>query len=324
MTFSDLHTEYLESLIGDRIYGIVRELAAQIAWKYPEAVYNDGLKWDSQSFEDLCQEVVLNQLLNQNQIHYIFSEASEAKSVESVRRLLTKQVKRALIARRKKSPIDRLTKRVLLLAEDGAIEKRRVGAATVFVAVGSDAASRPLEKTQIDICVREASSIPRLESRLDSSRESMIYTKDHLIELVLGILGSVKAVSEADLREIFESLLTPWVPATLIPIEWEFPASSSSAEDLVEEQLMIDTARSLAESFSNDEVRVLVLKSLNIADAQIAAEIGRSRPTVADMKNAVLARVRQELMIDIPSDNHELAMQHLLNFCNQLLEEESG
>ena len=69
MNFSQLQAEYSNQLIGEGIYGIIRELVGKIARKYPESIYNDGLSWDSQSVDDVCQEVVLNQLLGQKQIH---------------------------------------------------------------------------------------------------------------------------------------------------------------------------------------------------------------------------------------------------------------
>ena len=319
MNFSQLHTEYNDRLIGEGLYEIVRELSGMIARKYPESIYNGGLSWDSQSIDDVCQEVVLNQLLSQKQIHYIFDNAI---SIESVRRLLTGQIKRALLARRKKSLIDRLLKRISDLSKDGLIDLVDAGI-TFYRLAGSQDEYQPLDAFQINACVRAIAPVPRLDSRLDTGRESMIYTPDRLKIVVETLFRTVRAVSEKDLRKILEVLLTPWAPASLVPIEKEFIPSGLDAEDSIEEEQMATDAQTLAKSFTHLQRVVLVLKSQNVADALVASEVGLSRPTVADMKKAVLGRVGQELITDLPAERHERAMQYLLEECNALIAEES-
>jgi len=319
MTFSQLHAEYTDQLIGESIYEIIRELCGMIARKYPESIYNGGLSWDGQSIDDICQEVVLNQLLGQKQIHYIFDNAT---SIESVRRLLTGQIKRALSARRKKSPIDRLLRRISDLSKEGTIEIVE-GGIPFYRLSGSQDDYQPLGSSQLNACARAIAFVPRLDSRLDTGRESMIYTPERLKTVVDALFQKVRAVTEKDLRNILEILLTPWAPASLVPVEKESIPSGYEAEDSVEEEQMVIEARSLANSFTHAQRVILVLKSQNVADAIVASEVGVSRPTVAEMKKAVLGRVGLELISDLPTDRHERAMQYLLEECNSLIAEES-
>jgi len=319
MSFSQLRTEYADQLIGEGIYKIVHELSGMIARKYPEAIYNDGLSWDSQSIDDICQEVVLNQLLGQKQIHYIFDNAT---SVDSVRRLLTGQIKRALSARRKKTPVDRLLKRISDLSKDGPIEFVQAGL-PFYRLSDSQNDYETLDGAQLNACIRAIAPVPRLDSRLDTGRESMIYTPERLKTVVETLFQTVRAVTEKDLRNIFEVLLTPWARASLVPVEKEFIPSDRDAEDSIEEEQMVADARSLAKSLTHAQRVVLVLKSQNIADALVASEVGVSRPTVADMKKTVLSRVGLELIADLPAERHERAMQYLLEECNSRIEEES-
>lgn len=319
MTFSELQNEYDKQLIGEGIYAIVREFSGMIARKYPESIYNDGLSWDSQSIDDVCQEVVLNQLIGQKQIHYIFDNAN---SIESVRRLLTMQVKRTLAARRKKSPIDRLLKRISDLTKDGHIEF--VEAVVPFYRQpGSISEYQALNDSQLNACVRAIAPIPRLDSRLDTGRESMIYNPERLKTVVETLFGVVLAVSKKDLRQILEILLTPWTPASLVLIEKESISSENDTEDSIAEGQMITSAQSLANSLSREQRVILVLKSQNVADARVASEVGVSRPTISVMKKTVLSRVERELIADLPTSRHERAMQYLLEKCNMLIEEES-
>jgi predicted XRE-type DNA-binding protein len=319
MSFSKLQAEYSDRLIGEGIYEIVRELSGMIARKYPESIYNDGLSWDGQSIDDICQEVVLNQLLGQKQIHYIFDNAT---TIESVRRLLTGQIKRALSARRKKTPVDRLLKRISDLSKDGLVEF--VDAGVPFYRLsGSQNEYQPLGASQVNSCVRAIAPIPRLDSRLDTGRESMIYTPDRLKTVMETLFRTVSAVTEKDLRSILEVLLTPWAPASLVPVEKESIPSGHDVEDSIEEEQMATDAQLLVISLTHEQRLVLVLKSQNISDALVAAEVGVSRPTVADMKKTVLSRVGLELIADLPADRHERAMQYLLEECNSLIEAES-
>ena len=319
MNFTDLRNEFEKELIGVAIYGIVRELCGMIARKYPESIYNGGLSWDGQSIDDVCQEVVLNQLLGQKQIHYIFDNAT---STESVRRLLTGQIKRAMSSRRKKSPIDRLLKRISDLVQDGHLEL--VEAGVPYYRLPSTLHEyEQLDSPRLNACVRALSEIPRIDSRLDTERESMIYTPKRLQTVIETLFKTISAVSEKDLRSILEVLLTPWAPASLVPVDRESISLGYGAEDSIEEEQMITAARSLANSFTQAQRVVLVLKSQNIADAMVASEVGVSRPTIADMKKTVLGRVGLELISDLPADRHERAMQYLLEECNSLIAEES-
>ena len=151
----------------------------------------------------------------------------------------------------------------------------------------------------------------------------MIYTPERLKAVVETLFGVVSAVAERDFRQILEVLLTPWAPVSLVPVEKEYVSSGNNAEDSIEEEQMITSARSLANSLRRDQRVILVLKSQNVADALVTSEVGVSRPTVADMKKSVLVRVGQELIADLPANRHERAMQYLLEECNSLIEEES-
>ena len=317
MTFEDLRREYANDRIGEGIYMIVHDLAFKIGRRYPESIYNGGMSWDNQSFDDLCQEVVTDQLLGQNQIDYIFDQAT---STESVRRLLTMQVKRALIARRKKSPIDRLLGRISDLGTAGRLEKAGNHSLQIYRPLGSTAHYTNLSDAQINACASAVSSIPRLASRLDSSRETMIYTREHLETLINTVFTVVPAVSARDFERIFEILLTPWCPAALVPIEDESIPPGQPAQDPIEEQEMIATATKFAENLNHRQRVVLVMKCQQFSDAQIAAELKLSRPTVAELKQTGLDRMK-ELMHGLPEDLLRIFIEHFLKRCNTLLEE---
>ena len=113
MTLRELRREYAAVRIGPIIWDLVLELTGNVARRYPPGVYNDGAPWSDDSVEDLAQQVVLDRLLAEGQLEYLFDQAT---SLESWRRLLSFQVRRTLTHRRRKTVVDRLLARVRKLA----------------------------------------------------------------------------------------------------------------------------------------------------------------------------------------------------------------
>jgi DNA-binding CsgD family transcriptional regulator len=313
MTFAALRNEYDRQIIGEQIYSLVRELCGLIAHRYPAAVYNDRLQWSDESYDDLCLDVANDLLLERGQIHYIFGLAD---SVEAVRRLLTFQIKRKLAERRAIGPVDRLLRRVRELACTGAVEFIGGG----YRSSGSACDRLTLGRAEIQACVRVASEVPRLFSRLDSGRESMIYTADRLRQVIQLVLGVVTFISERDLREVFEHLLTPWIPTLLVPVEEDHASASSEGDRMIAESHMHAAIQTLAKGLSHPELRVLVMKSQGVADSVVAQQIGKSRPTTANLKSHVLSRVAA-ILEDVDQELHPSAMQLLLDEAACLIEE---
>jgi DNA-binding Xre family transcriptional regulator len=63
---------------------------------------------------------------------------------------------------------------------------------------------------------------------------------------------------------------------------------------------------------------VLMGKSQDISDGDLAQRVGISRPTLAKRKTEALARVQAELIEELPSALHDEAIRHLLQACADL------
>lgn len=309
MTFEDLRAEYENHGIGDLLYGLLLDLAGAICRKYPEAVYNGGLSWDDHSVADLAQEVAVNRLLKEGQLDYIFAEA---RDVESVRRLLTRQVKRELHRRRQTTPIDRLLARIDGLVADGKLETVQ-GAIKTYRQIGSSASWVPLTPQQEIEAANAARGIPVLYSRLDSIRESQIYTPPALRQALEAFFSVAPVLTEKELRKILENLLTPWTPTSLIPIEnsheiQDDPMNKTSLADIDE------AASNWVSGLTDEECWVYYYRSLDLPDGAAATRIGKSRPTVVNIKQRVLERAGTELLVDLDPVDHldavKLAQEH--------------
>lgn len=284
MKFADLRREYESEVLGELIFGIVVELAGQICHRYPEAIYNDGLAWDEQSVSDLAQDVALHQLLDGGQIDYIFAEE---KSVQSVRRLLTRLIKRALHKRRTVTPVDRLVKRIEKLADTGRIE-RVPGPVSVYRAVGSIAVWKPLTQQQVYAAVHAAVGVPVLYSRKNVSRETQIFGTPSLERVLEAFFSACPAIADMELRRILEILLTPWVPTILVPFDELFDTVDApmTETDIAE---LENNVSSWVDGLSDQECLVFYYRSRELRDDDAAEHLGRSRATVINIRTRVLA-----------------------------------
>jgi len=318
MTFDNLRHEYDEFGVGELIFGLVLELAGTICRRYPESTYNGGLTWDDETISDLAQEVVINHLLDEGQLDYIFTEA---RSVESVRKLLTRQVKRALRKRRPITPIDRLLKRVAALAAGGRIETV-AGPATVYRPLGSTAVWQPITSQQEKAAINAASGIPVLYSRLDTNRESQVFTTPSLEKALDAFFSACPALTEQELRQIFEKLLTPWAPTSLVPIEDSYGTPEQPMIDTTTIAELDAAVTTWVDGLTVEECVVYYFRSRDLPDGVAADRIGKSRATVINIKQRVLESAGKQLLADLEPRLHVDAVKIAQEHCARRLGEQ--
>ena len=318
VTFEDLRAEYADSRIGPIIWGLVVELSRNVARRYPPEVYNEGAPWSDDSVEELAQQVVLDRLLSEAQLEYLFDQAT---SIESWRKLLTLQIRRTLSRRRRKTVVDRLLARVRKLAQTIPFRLHAVGQAVWISHRDSSAPLVDLPSHRIGELANLVRDIPHLTTSPRSSRASMVYTTADLRLLVERIVDQVDVVSERDLSRILEDLLTSWLPTFLQYPERDYPSDEPSPEAAVEEMGINRALRAFVYDLSAEERWIVLSKSQGIADGEIAIRLSRSRPWVARQKQNVLRRLETELVSELESARHSLVMERLLALISESLED---
>lgn len=309
MTFTDLRREY-ENGGMTLLYELLVGLCRSIAGRYPPAVYNSNLDWSEDAFNDLAQEVAVDRLLDGGQLDYVFKTATE---LETLRRLLVHQIRLTLRKRRQIGPVDRIMRRVRRLANEG-FPIRGEGPEPFYRAEA--ASPDPLEiapELQRE-AVRAASVVPILVSRSNSSRESQIFTKTALREVLAAFFSVCPALYERDLRTLFEELLTPWTRTTIEPYE----LAVAPADDDVTGLGMIGADEVVSEwvgGLSDDECLVFYLRSRWVPDHVIAERIGRSRATVISIKQRVLAAAGRALLADFDEPAHLEVIRRAQELC---------
>ncbi len=292
MTFDDLRREYAAETIGPRLWDLIIEMAGLVARRYPTVLYNRGAIWGEASVEELAQETAVDLLLAEGQIHYIFAVSS---SLEDVRRLLVRNVKRALWRRRGPTVVDRLMRRVRRIAAEPPFVVRPVGRERWITQGDAPETSRDLSAAEVRAATAAAHSVPRLVERENAERASMVYSPGALRDLLQCVVDELGGVSERDLERIFEVLLTAWLPASLVSDEDLESAGVERAEAGVERSEMEEAVRSFVASLDPADTEVLVCKTQGLSDGAVAHRLGRSRTWIADRKREILDRLDHEL-----------------------------
>ena len=94
--------------IGPVILGLIQSLTANVTRTYDPTVYAGVASWQD-GLEDLVHDVIVDRLLAEGQLDYAIDIAT---TPEALRALLTRQIKRTLARRRRRTVVDNLLDRV--------------------------------------------------------------------------------------------------------------------------------------------------------------------------------------------------------------------
>lgn len=323
--FGDLRWEYDTATIGPLIWGLTVELAGMVGRRYRPAEYNRGAPWDEASIEELAQQTAVDLLIGEGQIDYIFTVAD---NTEDVRRLLARNVKRALWRRRSTTVIDRLMGRVRRMASQPPFSVQTEEGQRWITRADEPGVPRTMDDTELRAAAAAAHRVPRLIEREGAERASIVYAPGALQEVLLAVIDEAGGVFEADLARIFRILLAAWLPASLVSVEGaDLAASASSAPDATEgteRQDMESAVQDLVESMTVEDLTMLVCKARGLSDNAVAERLGRSRPWVVDRKKAVLDRTDATFADRVAEPLQDEAAARLLELASIRLEEAPG
>lgn len=323
MRYEALREECERERIGPLFWALLVEVAGRVARKYPPHLYNDGEAWSEEAHADLAQEVALARLIEENQLEYVLATADQSSGdrYEALARLLAFQVRRVLSHRRRKTVVDRLHSRIKAMIAGPDFQTAELAGDTAIVLEGDSSSARQLSDDEVRTGASLIASVPRLPSRLDAERESKVYTAAHLDEVVRTLVDSMGPLFLGDIRRILELTLTAWVPTLLRDHEDDYASTTAPPELELERAQMQTTIATLVSDLDPVHRVVLIGKSQDVSDGDLAQRVGISRPTLAKRKTEALTRVQAELIEELPSALHDEAIRHLLEACAVLEEE---
>jgi len=316
MSFRDLLDECEKDGIGPLFWTLLLEVASRVAPRYPPEVYNDSESWSEEAVHELAQDVALRRLINENQLEFVLSRATDE---DSLSRLLSFQVRRMLSYRRANTVVDRLLARIRQLAQGPDFNIR--GSGEVGFITSADGGREPgdLQVAQLRRGSLIIDSIPRLASRPSAERESKVYREKDLSELLRLLVGAFEGISLGDVRRILEMTLTAWLPTILRDHEEDHVDTSGPELELQRAEMMTAITR-FANDLSADLRFVLLGKAYGVSDEELAQRLGRSRPWIAELKREAMELVETRVISRVSPELHTESTQVLLD---ELVELES-
>lgn len=308
MSYQDLLDECERDGIGSRFWNLLLAVAGRVARRYPPEVYNDAEQWSVEAIQDLAQDVALYRLLHENQLEYVLSLATDE---DSLSRLLAFQVRRVLNHRRSRTVVDRLLTRIRQFDLAAEFQLTAFGSDQFLSPSGSGREPARLSDAEIRRGSTLINPIPRLVSNPTAERESRVYSRSDLMELVRVLVEEFNGISLGDVRRILETTLTVWLPTILRDHE-EDHVEQSTPELEAQRSEMRTAISGFVTGLSSVHRVVLLGKAQGLSDSELASRLNRSRPWLADRKHEVLEMVERDVIADVPSVLHDEAARRLL------------
>ena len=297
MSYQDLLDECSRDGIGPLFWTVFRDVVDRTCHRYPPEVYNTAGSWSEEAINDLVQDVYLHRLIEENQLAYVLTMATDEGPL---RGLLAFQVRRTLAHRKSVTVVDRLVKRVAKLASEGPefrIYELSYDSFITLVAGGRERGD--LAEAEIRRGSGVIHSIPRLATSAAAKRESKVYHKEDLCQILRLLVATFDGISLRDIRKILENSLTAWLPTILYEYEEDW-VDRSGPELEVARSEMTGIVKKFAANLDPDLRVTLLGKAHGLADGKIAGCLSYSRPLVAKHKGEVLKMLKEDLIAHLP------------------------
>ncbi len=241
--------------------------------------------WTKSEMDDLVQDVVVEQLLRQGQLDYIL-DVSE--SLVDVHRLLRLRVRRQLVARRRRTVVDRLLTRIQAILAGADFERIASLHPARYQPRGAEYGTTTLGEEELSRAAASIRFLPTSPATRD--RAPAVYRAEVLEKVVVSCFeASGRSLSMSDFDQILSLVLTSWYPVFLDMGEDEGWLAESTDPELQWEEL-VQTV--LTELPTADRL-VVRLKLSGASDTLLAERLGVSRPTAARRKVNAFERLRE-------------------------------
>lgn len=291
MTFDDFAREHSRNLVGDLIYARVRHLTDGLLRRRDPVVYARGAHDYRDALEDVLNDFVVDVLIGERQVDYVMATA---RDLDDFDRLVRRQLRRYLARTRVRTVVDNLIDRSVAamrappFAASGSGDLERFTLADEPANLGTGATEADLRRA-----AALAQVVPKVPSEA-TERAPKIYDAEGLHRVLTVLCRAVKTpLSRHDLQSFFDDLLTAWAPSFLEPGEDQ----DRPAVDLTpsEQSVVNEAADQLVAAMTEQERVIFQYKYANLPDREVAARLGLSRQSTAPRKQALFARLTDEL-----------------------------
>jgi hypothetical protein len=292
MTWGEILAEFRAAGIGPVILGVIRQLCAQTARRYPPAIYANSASWDDAAVADLVQDVIVERLLGEHQLDYI---VATAHSISEFERLVTQQIKRCLTRRRRRTIADNMIDRSREILGQPPFAQVQGVSPIRYQLAGRVTDTRDPSATELRAAALVARAVPRDAPGVARQRAPRVYTTEALRALLEGVVRTLPtSVSVRTLDDIFRLLLTDLIPSDLDEGDVDEDVQAAAEGDPVGSVVLQSVVERLIGRLTDDQKVILKMKAADVADGEVATVIGVSRPTLADRKHKIFELIRSE------------------------------
>lgn len=281
-----LREEFERKVIGPNVLQEIRNACQSRARKYPPTIYGGSSTWDEDAISDLVQDVIVDRLLGENQIYYLFDVS---RTIKDWRALLDRQIRITLARRRVRTVVDNMLDRARrVLRRDDKVTVSKFGRWTVFKFVESTQEYKPFTDEQVIRIVEIVRVVPR-QPPSKSDRAPSVYGKrdfEALLHIVLK--EAAGGVTVRDLGMVFEKVFTDWVPAVL-ELSEEIPHREIDAPDTAPE-VREALGRIIAQMTKEDAI-IIRGRLAGLPDVEVASILDISRPTLIKRRNILFNKI---------------------------------
>ena len=326
----DLYEEFDDEVIGTKIIDFIARLVERTSRSFGNIdLYNNGKVWDRSTREDLLQEVVETQLLARHQLEFVFSRpVNGLPSLSGLEKRMTQVIKRTLIERRRSLALieDRLVQRVKRMAKTTDFEIRTFAKVDYVGKRNRDFKPRSRSKDELRRLADLLADIPRIPEKEQNSRQSIGFGAGELRVAIDRVLVNVDSISLIDLREIFILLFTSVRPSTLL-LEEDFDMQETVVAAIgTASRADIDHLLApVLDRVTVEQATILIGKTQQISDENLAETLGISRPTLANRRKVVTESLGEALKglsgaeVDVA---YELFRDRLIDIADSAVDQE--
>lgn len=279
-----LRAEYASGGIGTHFLGEVRSSAYLVVGRYNAAVYSEIGNW-RHGFEDLVQDIVTDSLLRDRQAQYMLDVAA---TMDDLRRLLARQVRRRLARRRTRTIVDNILDRARPILAAAPFDRRVRHLQTTFLLDGSDVEDRAATFQELRAGARAIGTVTQ-RGTAGGDRAPMVYSTVDL-RRALQRLATVMPVAFTlgELDRVLRLALPHFLPSVLDFVEHE------DADD-IDAVIVRSQATNLLNGLDRTHRVVLSMKLAGSSDAEVGRALGISRRTATNRKAAAFSLVEDLL-----------------------------
>ena len=294
MKLTLLIEEFEREVIGPNVLQEIRKACHTRARKYPPSIYGGSSTWDEDAVNDLVQDVIVDRLLGENQIYYIFDVS---RTIKDWRALLDRQIRITLARRRVRTVVDNMLDRARrVLRRDDKVTVSKFGRWAVFRLVESTQEYQPLTDEQVRSIVEIVRVIPR-QSPSRSERAPSVYRKQDFETLLHYVLKEATGgVTVRDLGMVFEKVFTDWVPAVL-ELSEDVPHRTIDAPDTTLE--VREALGKIIAKMTKEDAIIIRGRLAGLPDVEVAGMLDISRPTLIKRRNILFNKVIHPIADDL-------------------------